>query len=103
MLNSFCHLGSSILVCSSKGWLTHQAIRVAKNVRSLDVYLEQPCASLEECLSVRSHVSDFPYILDESVTDLHSLLRVWQEKGADVVNIKISKFGGLTKAKQVCS
>ncbi len=38
--------------------------------------------------------------MDESVHDVSSLLEVISDGGADVVNIKISKFGGLTRAKQ---
>ena len=83
------------------GWVTHQAIRVARAVANLDVYIEQPCVTLEECISVKSRVSTLPMILDECVNDMRSLLAVWHEGAADVVNIKISKFGGLTKAKQV--
>ena len=49
---------------------------------------------------VRSKTS-LPFVMDESVNDVESLLRLWKHSGADVVNIKISKFGGLTKAKQV--
>jgi L-alanine-DL-glutamate epimerase-like enolase superfamily enzyme len=40
-------------------------------------------------------------VMDESVDDLQSISDCSREAAADVVNIKISKFGGLTKAKQV--
>ena len=35
-------------------------MRVAVAVRDVDVYIEQPCASYEECLSVRRH-TDRPF------------------------------------------
>ena len=53
-----------------------------------------------ECLTVRRH-TDLPFVMDETVNDVGSLLDCHREAAADVVNIKISKFGGLTKAKQV--
>ena len=52
-----------------------------------------------ECLTVRRH-TDLPFVMDETVNDVGSLLDCHREAAADVVNIKISKFGGLTKAKQ---
>ena len=65
----------------------------------LDVYIEQPCLSYEECLSVRRR-TDLPFILDESVDGIDMLLRAHADRAMDVVNIKIGKFGGLTRARQ---
>jgi L-alanine-DL-glutamate epimerase-like enolase superfamily enzyme len=77
----------------------HDALRVVNAVRDVDVYIEQPCASYEECLSVRRH-TDLPFVLDEVVDSVEMLLRGRADSAMDVVNIKISKFGGLTKARQ---
>ena len=91
---------SDILIGDSNtGWTTHQALRIVAAVRNEDVYIEQPCPSYQECLMVRRH-TDLPFVLDEVVDDIHSLLAVHKDGAADVVNIKISKFGGLTKARQ---
>ena len=85
---------------ANTGWTTQSALKVAKAVSDVDVYIEQPCPTFKECLVVRRH-TDLPFVLDENVNDLHTLLETWKEGAADVVNIKISKFGGITKAKQV--
>src|ERR1700675_2891595 len=77
----------------------HDALRVVRAVRDVDVYIEQPCRSYEECLTVRRHC-DLPFVLDEVIDSLDSLLRGHVDRAMDVVNIKISKFGGLTKARQ---
>jgi L-alanine-DL-glutamate epimerase-like enolase superfamily enzyme len=63
-------------------------------------YYEQPCASLEECLYVR-RLTSLPMILDESIVDVHSLLRAWSALGMEAINLKVSKVGGLTKAKMI--
>ena len=42
-----------------------------------------------------------PFILDENIDDIRMLLRTFNDRAADVVNLKISKLGGLTKTKQV--
>ena len=69
-------------------------------MRDVDVYIEQPCLSYEECLSIRQR-TDLPFVLDESITSLAELLRGYTDRAMDVINVKISKFGGLTRAAQV--
>jgi L-alanine-DL-glutamate epimerase-like enolase superfamily enzyme len=72
---------------------------VVKAVRDVDVYIEQPCLSYEECLTIRQH-TDHPFVLDEVIDSLDVLLRAHADRAMDVVNLKISKFGGLTKVTQ---
>jgi L-alanine-DL-glutamate epimerase-like enolase superfamily enzyme len=91
--------GDVLVADANTGWLRHQAMRVVGAVRDVDVYVEQPCASYEECLSVRRH-TDHPFVLDESIDSLEMLLRAHADLAMDVVNLKISKLGGLTKTKQ---
>lgn len=85
---------------ANTGWTQHEAMRVARGVRDLDVYIEQPCLTYDECLSVRRH-TDHPFVLDETIDGIDMLLRAKADMAMDVVNLKISKLGGLTKAKQV--
>src|SRR6185295_19387274 len=75
------------------------ALRVVRAVRDIDVYIEQPCLTYEECLTVRRR-TDHPFVLDEVIDGIDVLVRGHADRAMDVVNIKISKFGGLTKAKQ---
>jgi L-alanine-DL-glutamate epimerase-like enolase superfamily enzyme len=91
--------GDRLIADANTGWLMHDAMRVVRAVRDVDVYIEQPCASYEECLSVRRH-TDHPFVLDEVIDSIDALLRGHADRAMDVVNIKISKFGGLTKAMQ---
>jgi L-alanine-DL-glutamate epimerase-like enolase superfamily enzyme len=72
---------------------------VARGVRDIDVYIEQPCATYEECLTVRRHI-DHPFVLDESIDSIPSLVRAHSDHAADVVNLKIGKLGGLTRTRQ---
>ena len=91
--------GDRLIADANTGWLRHEAMRVTAAVRDIDVYIEQPCASYEECLSVRRH-TDRPFVLDESIDGIDTLLRGHADLAMDVVNIKIGKFGGLTRARQ---
>ena len=92
--------GDRLIADANTGWLMHDAMRVVRAVRDLDVYIEQPCASYEECLSIRRR-TDHPFVLDESIDSIRTLLRANGDRAMDVINLKISKLGGLTKAKQV--
>jgi cis-L-3-hydroxyproline dehydratase len=92
--------GDRLVADANTGWLQHEAMRVVRAVREVDVCIEQPCRSYEECLSVRRHC-DHPFVLDENVDSLEMLLRGHADGAMDAVNLKISKLGGLTKTKQV--
>ncbi len=91
--------GDRLIADANTGWLMHDALRVVRAVRDVDVYIEQPCRSYEECLTVRRHC-DHPFVLDEVIDSIDPLLRGHADRAMDVVNIKISKFGGLTRARQ---
>jgi L-alanine-DL-glutamate epimerase-like enolase superfamily enzyme len=84
---------------ANTGWTQHEAVRVCRAVKNLDVYIEQPCVTYEECLAVRRQ-TDHPFVLDENIDGLEMLLRGRRDLAMDVVNLKISKFGGLTKIRQ---
>ena len=91
--------GDKLVADANTGWLMHEAFRVVRAVRDVDVYIEQPCLTYEECLSIR-RATDHPFVLDEVIDGIDMLLRGRADLAMDVVNIKISKFGGLSKARQ---
>lgn len=92
--------GETLIADANTGWLAADAIRVSNAVSDLDVYMEQPCRSYEKCLSVRERTR-LPFILDENIDGLEMLLRAHGDRAMDVINLKISKVGGLTKARQI--
>lgn len=90
---------TDILVADANtGWTRPEAARVVAAVADLDVYIEQPCPSYEECLSVRRRTAR-PFVLDEVITSPDTLVRGLADDAMDVINLKISKVGGLTRAK----
>ena len=87
------------------GWKQHDAIRVINAVSNLDIYIEQPCLTYEECKVVRKK-TNLPFILDECMDSIQSALRAWSENSVDIINLKISRLGGLSKSKlfkDICS
>ena len=92
--------GEVLIADANTGWLVHEAARVVAGVTGLDVYIEQPCKSYEDSLSIRRRTA-MPFILDENIDGVEALLRAHRDGAMDVINLKISKVGGLTKARQI--
>ncbi len=90
--------GNILNADANTGWRQHEAMRVVQAVRDVELYLEQPCLTYEECLAVRRH-SNHPMILDECMDSMELLVRGWQDSAMDVINLKINRVGGLTRAR----
>jgi cis-L-3-hydroxyproline dehydratase len=88
-----------IVADANGGWRAQDAMLALNLLRDTEpFYLEQPCDTLEDCLYVRQH-TDLPMVLDEVITDVHSLIGAWKAGGLEAFNLKISKVGGLTNAR----
>lgn len=75
------------------------ATRTGRAVSHLDVMLEQPCKTLEDCAAVRQ-ATGLAMKIDENAFDLSSLLRAYQLGCLDAVALKLSKFGGLSAMRR---
>jgi L-alanine-DL-glutamate epimerase-like enolase superfamily enzyme len=83
------------------GWRLQDATIAARLLDGFPrVLLEQPCPTIEECLALR-RLTTLPMILDEVITDIHSLLRCQTAGAMDAINLKISRVGGITKARLI--
>jgi L-alanine-DL-glutamate epimerase-like enolase superfamily enzyme len=92
--------GDLLVADANCGWKMHEAARVCAALRDVDVCIEQPCKSYEECLTIRRRFAH-PFILDENVDGIERLIKGHQDGAMDCINLKISKVGGLTKARQI--
>ena len=90
--------GDRLVADANTGWTMHDAIRVVRGVEDVDVYIEQPCLTYEQCRNVGLH-SRHPFVLDECIDSIDRIVKAYHDSATEVVNIKISKFGGLTKAR----
>lgn len=75
------------------------ATRTGRAVRHLDIMLEQPCKTLEDCAAVRQ-ATGLPMKLDETAHDLASLIEAARLGCLDAVALKLSKFGGLSAMRR---
>ena len=90
-----------IVADANGGWRLQDAIIAARLIEPLSrVFFEEPCKTLEECLYVRQH-THLPMVLDEVITDVNTMLRAFHQGGMEAINLKISKFAGLTGSKLV--
>lgn len=81
-----------------------EAIRVGRAVRHLDIMLEQPCATIQDCAAV-GRATGLPMKQDETAHDTASLLQARTMGCMDAVALKLSKFGGLSatrRARDLC-
>jgi cis-L-3-hydroxyproline dehydratase len=90
--------GDILVADANTGWTRAEAARIVSAIASVDVYIEQPCPTYEECLSVRRRTAR-PFVLDEVIDDVGTLMTALTEDAMDIINLKISKVGGLTKAR----
>ena len=92
--------GEKAMADANQGWHVDEALRVARATRDLDYIMEQPCRTYEECLQVRQRI-DLPMKLDECITDFHMAQRVVADRSAEIICLKISKQGGLSKTRRM--
>lgn len=91
-------LGDVLVADANTGWTRAEAARVVAAVSDLDVTIEQPCRTYEACLSIRRRTAR-PFVLDEVMTGVDMLVRGLDDDAMDIINLKISKVGGLTRAR----
>jgi L-alanine-DL-glutamate epimerase-like enolase superfamily enzyme len=87
-----------VLVCDANGaWTTGQARAFLRATGALEITLEQPCMSYDDCRSVRAQCPH-PLFLDECIDSLPALLAAHRDGVADGVTIKIARVGGVGPA-----
>ncbi|KAM0542363.1 hypothetical protein ACHAPJ_012829 [Fusarium lateritium] len=66
----------------------------------LDFILEAPCATHRETLALRKR-TNVAILSDELLTDEFSAVQLVADDAAEGINLKISKVGGLTRARRI--
>ena len=91
-----------VVVADANGrYTTQEGVAAVGMLAGLDrVYVEQPCPTLEACRYVRER-SALPFVLDECISDVPSLVRAHDARAMEAFNLKIAKVGGLTRARQM--
>ena len=64
------------------------------------IVLEQPCATIDDCVALRT-VWGGPMVLDENIVSLPALLAAHRAGAADGITVKLTRVGGVTPARLI--
>ena len=93
--------GDSRMICDANGgWRLQDAVIAVRQLADLDVYIEQPCETLEDNARLRA-LTTLPMVADETVVDLPTLVAAREVAQAGSVNLKVGRLGGLTAARRM--
>jgi L-alanine-DL-glutamate epimerase-like enolase superfamily enzyme len=99
-LAASANAGETLFYDANRAWLPREAITVLNSIAGMSSWVEQPCETLDEIAQVRRHTR-YPICVDESLHGMDDLLRIQRDGIAELVNIKINRVGGLSKARRL--
>lgn len=85
-----------LAVDGNRGMTTRDAILLSQSCRHIPFVLEQPCDALEDVIAIRNRLHH-PVYIDESATDLATVIRVAGQGLVDGFGMKVTRIGGLTQ------
>ncbi len=92
--------GERILYDVNRAWTRAEALTVMNAVADLGIAVEQPCETLDDIAAIRP-LTRCPISVDERLETLADMTRIAREGLAELVNIKLNRVGGLTKARRI--
>lgn len=92
--------GEFIFYDANRAWTPAEAVMVMNAVADLPIMFEQPCETLDQCAHVR-RLTRQPISIDERMETDTDLRRIVNDGIGEVVNIKLNRVGGLTRARRV--
>ena len=92
---------------ANQGWTPEEAVRTIGMMEDAGLNIElveQPvsCHDFKGMQYVTARTAT-PVLADESVFSPEDAVRIIEEHGADMINIKLMKTGGIYQAEQICS
>ncbi len=94
---------AKIIIDANQAWDVENTLKYIEAVKNCKLELiEQPViASDIEGLKTITQNSHIPILADETVFTLEDVIKVVESKSADMINIKLMKCGGVTKAIEI--
>ncbi len=92
-----------LLIDANQAWSVGESLEIIKAITPFNIELiEQPVLGNDiEGLRTISRQSGIPILADEAVFTLEDAKKVIKEKAADLINIKLMKCGGISKAVEI--
>ena len=92
-----------IVVDANQAWSLQESLLFVKTMKKTPIELiEQPVkANMLKELKTITNATHIPILADESAFTLEDVKQIVESKSADMINIKLMKCGGLTKAVEI--
>ncbi len=92
-----------LLIDANQAWSFEASLEYVEAIKSLHVSLiEQPVVADDlESLKMITQKSTIPILADEAVFTLDDVKKVYENNCADMINIKLMKCGGVSKAQKI--
>jgi L-alanine-DL-glutamate epimerase-like enolase superfamily enzyme len=92
-----------LLIDANQAWNLEKALKYVNAVKELKIELiEQPVLADDlESLRCITAVSKIPILADEAAFSLEDVKKIYETKAADMINIKLMKCGGVSKAVEI--
>jgi len=94
---------AKLLIDANQAWSLKESLKYVRAVEHLTIELiEQPVQAKELAhLKEISNATSTPVLADEAVFTLEDVKKVVESKSADMINIKLMKCGGVSKAVEI--
>jgi O-succinylbenzoate synthase len=103
-VNATRELIPTVRVDANGGWSVEEAARAAAALTADGplVYLEQPCATIDELAALRRRL-DVPIAADESIRKADDPLAVVRAQAADIAVLKVAPLGGISSLLKIAA
>jgi len=94
---------AELLIDANQAWSVDESLQIIHAIEHLDIALiEQPVngKDIEGLKTVTQH-SAIPILADEAVFTLYDAKKVIEQEAANMINIKLMKCGGISKAIEI--
>lgn len=94
---------AKLLIDANQAWTYEQSIKYIDAVKEEGIELIEQPVKKDDLVTLKkiTHYSDIPIVADESCFTIDEVKKVVEEKIADIINIKLMKCGGVTKAIEI--
>jgi muconate cycloisomerase len=93
----------NLQVEANGSWTLREALSNIENLKDFNINaVEQPLpvGDLDSLIELRKNI-DIPIVLDESICDLADAAEIMDMGAFDIINLKLSKCGGLIRSKEI--
>jgi L-alanine-DL-glutamate epimerase-like enolase superfamily enzyme len=92
-----------LLIDANQAWSLEDSLLYLEAVKELNIELiEQPVKAEDlQSLKIIANATDIPILADEAAFSLEDVQYIYKNKCADMINIKLMKCGGVSKAVEI--